>query len=432
MSTRLRARLMVFGLLAGMGLQAENWPSWRGPNGDQTTAETDFPLKWSRDENVRWRTPLPDEGNSSPIVWGKRIFLTQAVDAGRKRLVLCFDRETGLPLWEKGIAYELPDPRHDTNPHCAASPVTDGKLVVASFASAGIVAFDFEGRQLWRTDLGPQKHTWGQGSSPILHGEQVIVYHGPGPQSALYALDKRTGKVNWSTPIPEEHPAERFDGFAGRSEGMLGSFSTPLVVSHQGRDEIILPAGNQLRAFAVGTGRSLWHCEGMNPLVYPSAAYGDGVIVAMGGYFGSVIFARPGGNGNITGTHRTYYEQRARKHRIGSPVIRDGYVYISNTPGIAECIELATGRVVWEERLPGIGPKGETWGSSVLAGDRLYVVNQSGDTIVYRASPQFEILARNPIGEMSNSTLALSDGEIFLRTHAALYCISGKPAPAAR
>jgi outer membrane protein assembly factor BamB len=413
-------------------LNAENWPSWRGPNGTQVSGEKEFPLKWSRDENVLWRTPLPEPGNSSPIVWGDKIFVTQSVDDGRNRTLMCLDRKTGEVLWQKGVAWDKPDERHDTNPHCSASPVTDGRCVVASFASAGIVAYDLDGEKLWHTDLGPQKHLWGQGSSPILHGDQVIVYHGPGPDSALYALDKHTGKVRWKTEIPEEHPKERFDGFAGQSEGMLGSFSTPLLVHYKGRDEIVLPAGNQLRAFAVGSGRPLWHCEGMNPLVYTSATFGEGTLVAMGGYFGSVIFARPGGNGDVTKTHRTHYEQRARKHRIGSPIIKDGHVYTSNTPGVAECIELATGKVIWEERLPALGPKGETWGSPVLAGDRLYVVNQSGDTIVFRAAPKFEVLAQNPIGEMCNSTLALSDGQIFLRTQEAIYCIAESQAPAAR
>lgn len=406
---------------------AENWPSWRGPDGSQVTPETDFPLKWSRDENVRWRTPLPEPGNSSPIVWGNKVFVTQPIEDGKRRTVICLDRDSGEVLWQKGVDWDKPEERHETNPHCSASPVTDGQCVVASFASAGVVAYDMNGNKLWRADLGPQKHRWGQGSSPIIHGDQVIVYHGPGSYSALYALDKQTGKVRWKTEIPEEHPPERFDGFAGQSEGVLGSFSTPLLVHFRGRDEIVLPAGNQLRAFAVGTGRQLWNCEGMNPLVYTSASFGEGIVVAMGGYSGAVIFARPGGNGNVTATHRTYYEQRARKHRIGSPIIKDGHIYVSNTPGVAECIELATGKVVWEERLPALGPKGETWGSPVLSGDRLYVVNQSGDTLVFRAAPKFEVLARNPIGEMCNSTLALSDGRIYLRTHDALYCIADSP-----
>jgi outer membrane protein assembly factor BamB len=415
--------LFIAASLELVGL-AGNWPSWRGPNNDQTTPDTGYPLTWSNTENVQWKTPLPDAGNSSPIVWGDRVFLTQAMEDGRRRMLICIDRKTGTILWEEGVTYDLPDPRHETNPHCAASPVTDGECVVASFGSAGIVAYDFQGKRLWHRDLGLQKHPWGQGSSPIIHGDQVIVYHGPGPQSALYSLSTKTGNINWSTPIPEVHPAERFDGFAGKSEGMLGSFSTPIVVTYKGREEIVIPAGNQLRAFALGSGRELWHSEGMNPLVYTSPTYGEDVIVAMGGYFGSVIFAKPGGNGDVTRTHRTFYEQRARKHRIGSPIIKDGLVYISNTPGIAECIELSSGKVIWEERLPGIGPKGETWGSPVLSGDRIYVVNQSGDTIVFRASRTFEVLARNPIGEMSNSTPAFSDGQIFLRTHGGLFCIA--------
>jgi outer membrane protein assembly factor BamB len=142
----------------------------------------------------------------------------------------------------------------------------------------------------------------------------------------------------------------------------------------------------------------------------------------MGGFFGAAIFTQPGGEGDTTG-RRLFYERRAKKHRIGSPIIHGGHVYLATTDGFGQCLNLKTGETVWEERLPASGSKGETWASMVLAGDKLYVVNRSGDTLVLRAAPKFELIASNPVGELSNSTLALSNGEIFLRTHAALYCI---------
>lgn len=409
---------------------AANWPSWRGPNQNQVSTDKGFPLEWSwskdgavGNKNILWRAPLPEAGNSSPIVWGNRVFVTQAFDDGKRRGVLCFDRAGGRKLWESAVAYEGADTRHDTNPHCSASPVTDGERVVASFASAGIHAYDFDGKELWKADLGPQKHTWGQGSSPVIHGDLVIVYHGPGNGSSLHALDKRTGAKRWSVPLPEEPPSERFDGFAGQSDGRLGNFGTPLVVASGGRSEIVLPVANKLRAFAADDGHALWTCDGMNPLIYTSPSVGEGRIVSMGGFFGSTICIEPGGKGDVTGK-RLFYEQRHKKHRIGSPIIRDGHIYLSATEGFAQCLRLSTGELLWEERLKASGSDPATWGSMVLAGDRLYVSNHSGDTLVLRAAPKFEMLSSNPVGELSNSTPALSDGQVFLRTQSALYCIA--------
>lgn len=420
---------LTLGVCAWTSLGA-NWPSWRGPNQDQTTPETRFPLTWNRDTHVKWRVALPEAGNSSPIVWGETVFVTQALEDGKQRTVMAFDRASGKLLWQKGVNYDVPDPRHQTNPHCAASPVTDGERVVASFASAGVVAYDFSGKELWKADLGKQVHGWGQGSSPVLYGDQVIVYHGPGEFSALYALDKRTGQVQWKVGLKEQHPPERFDGFAGKNDGMIGTFSTPLLVRTAGRDEIVLPVVNQVRAFDAASGKALWHADGINPLVYSSPTYGEKTLVVFGGFFGSGLFIQPGGEGDRT-KDRLFYERRLKKHTIGSPVVKGGYIYQSATDGFGQCFELATGKLVWEERLPTSGGSGQTWGSMVLAGDRLYVVNQAGDTLVLKASPTYELLAKNPLGEPSNATPALSNGEIFIRTESALYCISDPKTTAA-
>lgn len=421
----MRSNLLTvsFACLASCVTFAAHWPSWRGPNQNNISPETSFPTRWSKTENVKWRTELPEAGNSSPIVWGDTVFVTQAVDDGKRRTLMAFDQKTGKLRWQQGVTYDEADPRHKTNPHCSASPVTDGERVIASFASAGIVAYDFSGKALWRADLGKQRHDWGQGSSPVIHGDSVIVYHGPGEFSALHALDKRTGAKKWTVPLKEQHPAERFDGFAGKNDGAVGTFSTPLIVSANGRDEIILPVVNKVRAFAPTDGKELWNADGINPLAYASTTYGDGTLVTLGGFFGSVVFLKPGGVGDVT-AQRLFHEQRMKKHTIGSPVIRDGHIYVSVTDGFLQCYELATGKMVFEERLPATGGSSATWGSPVLVGDRLYVVNQSGDTLLLRAAPKYELLASNPLGELSNSTPAFSDGQVFIRTHAALYCVA--------
>ena len=161
----------------------------------------------------------------------------------------------------------------------------------------------------------------------------------------------------------------------------------------------------------------------MNPLVYASPTLGGGTVAMYGGFFGSGIFIKPGGSGDVT-SKRLVYEQRLKKHCIGSPIIRDGHVYAALTDGFGQCVELATGKTVWEERLPSTGASAQTWASPVLVEDRLYLVNQSGDTVVLRAGPKFEVVSINPVGEPSNSTLALSNGDIFLRTQEALWCVA--------
>jgi outer membrane protein assembly factor BamB len=413
--------------LASLALTAADWPSWRGPDGNQVAPGKQFPLtwKWTKDggSNIRWRTPLPEPGNSSPILVGDHVYLTQAFEDGRRRALLALDRSTGRQLWKQEVTRDSADAHHETNPHCAASPVADAEGIVASFASAGILAVSHEGKVQWKADLGPQNHSWGQGSSPVILGDRVLVFHGPGDFSALHALDRKTGKVLWKTPLKEEQPTERFDGFAGKNGGMMGTFSTPLVVTQDGRTEVVLAAANRLRAFAPADGRELWSIGGMNPLVYTSASFGEGTIVAMGGFFGSSIFVRPGGSGDRT-AERLVYEKRAKKHRIGSPILHRGHAYLASTDGFGQCVDLKTGAMVWEERLPATGANGETWASMTLAEDRLYVVNRSGDTLVLRAAPKYELLASNPVGELSNATLAMSNGQIFLRTHSALYCIA--------
>jgi outer membrane protein assembly factor BamB len=426
-------QLALLGVLVLVALDAAaaNWPSWRGPNDDGTTSESKFAVEWNKDENVRWRVDLPNRGNSSPIVWQNRVFVTQAIEQDGRREVMCFNRDDGRLLWKSGTTYTNAETTHETNPHCSASPVTDGERVIASFASAGVFCFDLNGKEVWRADLGPQTHIWGQGSSPVIHGDLCFVYHGPGKPSVLYALDKKSGKTVWQLAIPEVQLKERFDGFAGKTNAEVGSFASPLVIRTVDRDELILSRVGAVQSLDPATGRQLWTCDGMNPLIYASPTYGQGILVAMGGFFGSTLFIKPGGSGDVTQTHRIWYEQRARKHRIGSPIVKDGYIYLSNTIGVAECIELATGKTVWEERLKATGPSGETWSSMVLAGDKLYVVNQSGDTLVLRAAPKYELIATNPVGEISNSTLALSQGDIFLRTHKALWCISAPKTVAA-
>ncbi len=403
-------------LLMTVPAWAGNWPAWRGPTGTGVSEEKGLPTRWSPSENVRWRVPLPDRGNSTPIVWGSRVFVTQAIEQEGRRTVMCFDRANGKLLWQSGVTYKEKEITHATNPHCSASPVTDGERVIASFGSAGLYCYDFQGKEVWHRDLGKQAHIWGNGSSPILYDDLCVLNFGPGERTFLIAVDKRTGKTVWEVHEPGGN-------FGEKSTDWIGSWCTPTLIRVNDRNEMIMSFPHRVAAFDPAIGKELWSCKGLNPLVYTSPLWGEGVVVAMGGFMGSSLAVRPGGAGDVTQSHRVWQVPK-NKQRIGSGVISDGHIYILDESGVAECIDLNTGKVVWERRLEGPSKELTSWSSMVLAEGKLYAINQGGDTFVVRASPTFELVSVNPLGETTNASLAPSDGEIFIRTHPSLWCIS--------
>jgi outer membrane protein assembly factor BamB len=410
-----RSLLLLLALV--LPATAANWPAWRGPQGDGHSAEKDLPLKWDRTENVRWKVALPGGGNSSPIIWGDRIFLTQATDKGRHRSVMCFAKADGKLLWKKETAYDANEPTHATNPYCSASPVTDGERVVASLGSAGMVCYDFTGKELWRKDLGKLHHIWGNASSPILYGNLAILWCGPGERQFLLAVNKKTGRTVWQHDEPGGH-------FGTDSKHWLGSWCTPLVIRVKDHDELIVAVPEKVKGFDPQTGKELWSCAGLGKLVYTSPVYAQGVVVVMSGYGGPALAVRAGGKGDVTQTHRLWRHTQRITQRIGSPVIVGDHVYLVNENGTAQCFELKTGKELWKNaRL-----QGKFWGSLVAAGDRLYIANWEGNTFVLAARPKFELLAKNPLGtgEKILSSIAVSDGELFIRSYEHLWCIGAK------
>ena len=412
--------LVVLALsLSALPLRAENWPGWRGPQGIGVSGESGLPLTWSRTENVRWKVKLPNRGNSTPIVWGRRIFLTQPVEQENKRTLMCLDRTGGKTLWQAGTIYTQEEPTHRSNPFCSASPVTDGERVIAWFGSAGVFCYDFDGKQLWKRDLGIQEHEWGYAASPVIHGDLCFVNFGPGTNEFVVALDKRTGDEVWRYDLPKP-TAEQLK----RDGGLRGSWSTPLVIRAGRHDELILTLPDRVMALDPRSGKSLWNCEGLGSLVYSSPMWGDGILVALGGYHRASLAVKPGGRGEVTEMLRLWHQPKT-KLLLGSGVVHKGHVYFSDMQGIAQCLDLTTGRPVWEERLKASGPDNATWSSMILTADeRIYLLNQAGDTFVLRASPEFELLATNSLGESTNSSTVISDGEIFIRTHEHLWCVA--------
>ncbi len=401
-------------------LVGEDWPGFRGPNGNGVTHEKSVPLTWNAERNIKWKAPLPRPANGSPIVSNERVFVTSARDdEGRQRSLHCFNRTDGKQLWVHTVDFAKKMPTHKTNPYCGSTPAANGEVVVVWHASAGLVCVDFGGNEVWSRDLGEFEHMWGYGTSPVIYKDRVILHSGPGKRNFVAAFDLETGKTIWEVDEPQlgKNSSEREDG------KYKGSWCTPVVVNVDGNDQIICTMPTRVVAFDPRDGGVVWSCDGIRgpkgDLSYSSPLTSDGVLVAIGGFQGPSIGVRLGGTGNITDSGRLWRNER-NPQSIGSGVFLDGFIYRPNAgPGTIECLDPKTGKVVWSER-----SSGTSWGSIVYAADRCYLTNQGGKTIVFKPNPdQFDGLASNELGESSNSTPAISNGEIFIRTFEHLYCI---------
>jgi outer membrane protein assembly factor BamB len=402
---RVIALLLLFFVVHSSALAAD-WPGWRGSNGQGFSGEKNILLNWSDTKNVKWKVPLANQGNSTPVVWGKRIFLTQANKGGHKRSLLCLDRADGKLLWQKDVDYADKERNWNASWYGNASPATDGQRVVVSFGSAGMYCFDLDGKELWkRTDLGKWDHAFGNGSSPVLYGDLAILWCGPNQKKGrnfLLAVNKETGKTVW------EHDEKR------------GSWGTPTIIKVDGRDQLLLSTVPHLKGLDPKTGKELWRCEGHNKYVYTSPLFSNGVAVGMSGYSGAAFAVKLGGSGDITSDRLWFHPKNTQ--RVGSGVIVDGHVYIVEENGIPHCYNLKTGKEVWKiKKRPGAG---NTWGSMVHADGRLYVLMRNGKTLVFAASPKYELLATNSLGrEPTNSSVVISNGDIFIRTFKHLWCL---------
>lgn len=409
--------------------RSENWPAWRGPTGQGISTEQDLPVSWSATENVRWKVALPESGNSSPIVWGDRVFITQASErtlwppqkpedwpkgtsAGgaaiaERRSVMCFARSDGKLLWQSDVIYKEPESTHGTNPFCSATPVTDGERVIASHGSAGLVCYDFAGKQLWHRDLGKIEHVWGNASSPILYENLCILWCGPGSREFLEAVDKETGETMWRYVVDEEGSS----GLEGKD--FAGNWGTPLVVRIGDQDQLLLHLPEGLKGLDPATGKLLWSLDQRGSLIYYSPIYADGVVVLNSS-------AYPIGD-TAPEPQRRLWNGRGGS-RIGSGVVIDGLNYVLGDGGIPLCRELRTGEELWKGQLDK-RPCTTAWGSLVHAVDKLYITDQRGTTIVLRAGQDYELLAANKLDEHCNASIAISNGDLFIRTWEHLWCI---------
>ncbi len=406
-------------LLFTIGTFGANWPNWRGPATDGSTPESDFPLSWDRTNNVQWRVALPEPGNSSPIIWGDRVFVTQAI--GNRRTLWCVDSKSGAILWQAGPTYDQPEETmKENNPYCAASAVTDGERVIAFFGSAGLYSYDFAGKELWHAELGKISHMFGTASSPCLSGDLVYAYVGPGekPQS-MVAVNKQTGKIAWRTDAlrPNAQEASKIS-----SNGPpVGSWSTPTVIDNNGRKELVMSFAFRLGGYDALNGKLLWQSGGLGLQTYVTPQFSDGILVAMSGT--TALAVRP--PNTATEPQRAWTQEKG-KFRFGSGVATDKHLYYLSENGLAECWEKSTGRVLWQERLKGPGKKATSWSSLSKAGNRIYAPNQSGDVFVFAAESEFHILSTNSVAEPTNASLALANGSVVMRTDQALWCFKGE------
>jgi outer membrane protein assembly factor BamB len=421
MTTKARLTIGLAGILAtALPLCAGDWAQFRGPSGDGTTGEAEIPLQWGREKNIKWRTALPTPANSSPIVSRGRVFLTCADDRGRKRSLFCFDRRDGKQLWQRTVDFDEVMPTHKTNPYCGSTPVADGERVVVWHGSAGLYCYDFDGRQLWAVGLGEFRHMWGYASSPIIHDGKVILHCGPGKRVFLTALDLQTGRSVWETDEPVKG-----DGQRNEKKHYVGSWSTPVIRKIDGRDQIVCAMTTRVNGYDPATGELIWSCDGLSgwrgELAYSSPVFAGDICVQVGGFGGPSMGFRAGGRGNITEQARLWRVEK-NPQSIGSGVFANGHLFIPDAAdGAIRCLDPRTGEEQWRRKAAAPA----YWGSIVMAAGRLLVTNQEGETTVFAPNPEeYEELARNDLAEASNATPAISDGEIFIRTAAALYCIA--------
>lgn len=419
---RLPRTIAILLCLLTSQLAAGDWPAFRGPRGDgHAPGEANLPVEWGPDINVKWKTPLPDAGNSSPIVVAGRVFVTCAEDEGRQRHLYCFDRNNGEQLWRETVAYDRVETTHPTNPHSASTPVSDGQYIVVWESSAGMHCYDLDGGRVWSRDLGSFEHIWGYASSPIIHDGKVIQLCGPGERTFLIALDLESGDTVWETSEP---------GGSNAADYYVGTWCTPVIADVAGNPEILCAMPTRVTAYGPNSGQLLWTIGGVSSdrgdLAYASPVVGEGVAVQTGGFGGPALGFKLGGRGDMTLPNRLWHSGwgHGSPQRIGSGVIVDGHIYLANADdrGSLECINVETGEQTWRVPQSSDGPH---WGSIVHADGRLYVSGQKGLTRVFAPNPEeHQLLAENDLGEQTNSTPAISDGEIFLRTFGHVYCIA--------
>jgi len=405
--------------LATMALQAEaeNWSRFRGPNGQGISSETGLPVTWSNTENVAWKTPIPGNAWSSPIVHGDQVFLTTTTEEGVACHVICIERQDGRIAWDREVHRQEIGPKRAQNSYASPTPVTDGQYVYAVFFDGTVVALDYAGELVWKNTEVDFHSLHGLGASPILVGDQLVMpfdgssreenrvgWKEPWDQALVLSLDAATGAVRWK---------------GRRGESRVGHV-TPIVI--EDGTQIVSAGGDRVQAFDIQSGQRVWSIYSQGEGVTPSPVIGDGMIFTSSGFEEPTIRAiRLGGKGEITDSH-IVWEQTRGVPVLASPLYVPPYLYTISRDNILHCLDAESGDIAWLRRIDGAYSA-----SPVLADGRIYVLSEEGLTLVLRPGAKYDELARNELGEKCMASMAVSQGNFYIRTDNHLYCIGPKP-----
>lgn len=397
-------------MLSVTGEGAKYWPRWRGPSGQGYVAPGKYANTWAPNRNFKWRVPVPGAGNSSPIVWADRLYLTTAQNNGAKLSLLAFNRADGKQLWESVVPTDgMIEHVHQKNGHASATPVTDGRMIYASFGRHGLVGFDMAGKIVWHRKFGTIDNYHGPATSPVLYKDRIFLYQDhegtPSQRAFVAAFDAKTGKTIWETP---------------RTETV--GWGTPVVVNSGTRDELIVNSQRRVTAYDPETGKELWTVRGMTFEVIPTPVVGDGLVFTSSGRAGPTFAIRPGGSGDVTKTHVVWSTPKGSPF-VPSGIVHDGLLYLVNDmQSILTVYEAQTGTLVYQGRM-GVAQREGFSASPVVVNDELYFTNDDGETFVVRAGREFTLLHTNSLGERTLASPALVDGIWYWRTAGHLIAI---------
>jgi outer membrane protein assembly factor BamB len=414
-----------------------DWPQWRGPLANGVAPLANPPIHWSETKNVRWKTALRGKGHSSPVVSGSGVFLTQAIPVGEAQppvydhapgthdnvpvthrhqfVALAINRQDGQVLWQQVLREEFPhEGGHETGSLASNSPVTDGERVYFFYGSRGLYCLDLKGNLLWKKDLGRMTtlHAHGEGSSPVVSRDSLILCWDHEGESALYHFDKVTGEQRWKIVRDEKT-----------------SWSTPLVVEHENRRQIVVSATQRVRGYDLETGRLLWECAGLSRNVVSSPVAGSGMVFAGNSYDWQAMLAirLAGAKGDITRTDRVAWKLNRLTPYVSSPLLYDDTLYfLRHNQNILSRLDPLTGNPRGEPlRLEGI--RDFIFASPIGAAGRIYVTGRDGSTVVLRHDRENAILAVNQLSDVFSASPAAIDSELYLRGERFLYCLAESP-----
>ncbi len=390
----------------------QEWTRFRGPNGSGIGRGIDLPQRWT-DRDFNWRIKLPGTGHSSPVVWGRRLFITSGDEETAKRLVICIDTTTGKPLWQREFTSQRHG-KHELNSFASSTPAVDGRQLYVTWGTPNeyvVLALTHDGDEVWRTDLGPFKCGHGFGASPVVLENLVIVPNDQDGTSSLVALDCGTGGTRWKAPRQGK-----------------ASYITPCVFQPEhGRGELIFSNWDHgITSFDPKTGEKNWELDifdkGHTETAIGSPIVAGDLVIAVCGWLGvrkEVVAVRLPRNGRDDQAREMYRIDRSAP-LCTTPLVNASLLFLWSDEGIVTCADVQTGEVFWRERVGGT-----FYGSPVCAANRLYAVSADGDMVVLAASKKFELLASHPLGEGTHSTPAISGGRMFVRTFSQLFSLGG-------